>query len=202
MGYEIVSKTIPGTVLDRSKMNGADGIEFLDKVFFITDGVMLTQIREITGIDGTTLQNWLKRGWVANPCHKLYSKEHLARILLINMMRDTMQLGRIAMVLQFINGDVDTVEDDIIPESRLYDYACRVVAMLADAGSAGLNDLDSAINKVLVEYEEKVSGARRRLAQGLAIIVTAYYGSLVKHQTDAMFDEYCNVPKAAKRFVR
>ena len=118
------------------------------------------------------------------------------------MMRDTMQLGRIAMVLQLINGDVDSVEDDIIPESRLYDYACRVVAMLADAGSAGLNDLDSAVAQVLADYEEKVSGAGRRLAQGLGIIVTAYYGSLVKQQTDAMIDEYCNIPKTAKRFVR
>lgn len=202
MGHEIVSKTIPGTVLERSKMNGADGMEFLDKVYFITDGIMLTQIREISGIDGTTLQNWLKRGWVANPYHKLYSKEHLARILLINMMRDTMQLSRIAMVLQFINGDVDTVEDDIIPESRLYDYACRVVAMLADAGSAGLNDLESAVEQVLSDYEEKVRGAHRRLAQGLSIIVTAYYGSLVKRQTDVMIDEYCHVPKTSKRFVR
>jgi len=189
-------------VLPMEKMDGATGLDFLNKVFFITDGIMLAQIREITGVDGTTLQNWLKRGWVANPYHKLYSKEHLARILLINMMRDTMQLGRIAMVLQFINGDVNTEEDDIIPESRLYDYACRIVAVLADAGSAGLNDLDSAVTGVLTEYEEKVSGARRRLAQGLSIIVTAYYGSLVKHQTDAMIDDYCHVPKTTKRFVR
>ena len=53
----IESRTIPGTILERSKMDGADGMEFLDKVFFITNGIMLTQIREITGIDGTTLQN-------------------------------------------------------------------------------------------------------------------------------------------------
>ena len=69
---------------------------------------MLTQIREITGIDGTTLQNWLKRGWVASPRGKYYTKEHLARILLINMMRDTMQLARIAQVLSYINGRVET----------------------------------------------------------------------------------------------
>ena len=48
---------IPGTILNRDKMDGATGLEFLDKVFFITDKIMLAQIREITGIDGTTLQN-------------------------------------------------------------------------------------------------------------------------------------------------
>ena len=113
----ISSRYIPGTVVDRSKMNGAAGESFLDKVFYITEGIMLTQVREITGIDGTTLQNWLKRGWVASPKGKYYTKEHLARILLIAMMRDTMQLARIAQVLSYINGRVGDVTDDIIPES-------------------------------------------------------------------------------------
>ena len=92
----ISSRYIPGTVVDRTKMNGAAGESFLDKVFYITEGIMLTQVREITGIDGTTLQNWLKRGWVASPKGKYYTKEHLARILLIAMMRDTMQLARVS----------------------------------------------------------------------------------------------------------
>ena len=35
---------IPGTILNRDKMDGATGLEFLDKVFFITDKIMLAQI--------------------------------------------------------------------------------------------------------------------------------------------------------------
>ena len=34
---------IPGTILNRDKMDGATGLEFLDKVFFITDKIMLAQ---------------------------------------------------------------------------------------------------------------------------------------------------------------
>ncbi len=187
----IRSRYIPGTVVDRSKMNGAAGESFLDKVFYITEGIMLTQVREITGIDGTTLQNWLKRGWVASPKGKYYSKEHLARILLIAMMRDTMQLGRIAQVLQYINGKVGDVSDDIIPESVLYDYVCRVVDVLADGESAGLNDLDDAVSKVLTGYEERFGGARKRLMRGISVIVTAYYASLVKNHAEAMIDTWC-----------
>ena len=37
------SKWIPGTVVDRSRMNGAAGEPFLDKVFYVTEGIMLTQ---------------------------------------------------------------------------------------------------------------------------------------------------------------
>ncbi len=195
----IESRTIPGTILERSKMDGADGMEFLDKVFFITNGIMLTQIREITGIDGTTLQNWLKRGWVASPEHKLYSKEHLARILLINIMRDTLQLSQISAVLRYINGEVGNTADDIITESQLYDYVCRVIAMLADARSAGLNDMANAIHTVTSGYTERFTGARARLEMGLSIIVSAYYGSLVKQHTDALVESCCGKTLRRKR---
>lgn len=190
----IQSRFIPGTIVDRSKMNGADGESFLDKVFYITDGIMLTQVREITGIDGTTLQNWLKRGWVASPRGKYYTKEHLARILLIAMMRDTMQLGRIAQVLAYINGRVDDTSDDIIPESVLYGYVCRVVDVLADAESAGLNELENAVETVLTDYAERYPGAKKRLVRGISIIVTAYYATLVKHHAEEMIDRYCENP--------
>ena len=187
----ISSRYIPGTVVDRSKMNGAAGEPFLDKVFYITEGIMLTQIREITGIDGTTLQNWLKRGWVASPKGKYYTKEHLARILLIAMMRDTVQLARIAQVLSYINGRVGDAADDIIPESVLYDYVCRAVDVLADGESAGLNDLDTVVEQVVESYEERVSGAKKRLSRGISVIVTAYYSTLVKNHAENMIDEYC-----------
>lgn len=182
-------KNIPGTALAMEKMDGATGLDFLNKVFFITDGIMLAQIREITGVDGTTLQNWLKRGWVPKPRNKCYGKEHLARILIINMMRDSMQLARVDFVLRYINGDVDSTEDDIIEESLLYDYVCRVVAMISDENSAGFNAISEAVETALENYSEKYSGARRRLAVGLTIIVTSYYASLVKSVADGMVDE-------------
>jgi len=185
------SKWIPGTVVDRSRMNGAAGEPFLDKVFYVTEGIMLTQVREITGLDGTTLQNWLKRGWVASPNGKYYTKEHLARILIINMMRDTMQLARIAQVLRYINGRVGDKADDIIPESMLYGYICRVVDMLSDADSAGLNGLDAAVEAVLADYEGSEPGDKKRLTRGLSIIVSAYYASLVKNHTEDLIDLWC-----------
>ncbi len=194
----ISSRYIPGTVVDRSKMNGAAGESFLDKVFYITGGIMLTQVREITGIDGTTLQNWLKRGWVASPKGKYYTKEHLARILLIAMMRDTMQLARIAQVLSYINGRVGDETDDIIPESVLYDYVCRVVDILADGDSAGLNQLEEVVETVVDSYEERVAGAKKRLSRGIAVIVTAYYSTLVKNHAENMIDQYIGTMKTRK----
>ena len=42
------------------------------------------------------------------------------------------------------------------------------------------------IAEVLADYEEKVSGARRRLEKALEIIIVAYYASLMKQRADGM----------------
>lgn len=177
---------IPGTILNRDKMDGATGLEFLDKVFFITDKIMLAQIREITGIDGTTLQNWLKRGWVGTPNKKSYTKEHLARILIINMMRDTMQLSRIIFILQYVNGKSE--EDKIVKESVLYGYICKVLDRLSENGEISGVGIDGIISDVLSDYEELVSGAGRRLSVGIKVITITYYSALIKAEAEAILD--------------
>ena len=143
-------KKIPGTILEKEKMDNATGMNFLNKVFYITNGIMLGQIREISGIDGTTLQNWVKRGWVGNPTKKTYDKEQLARILIINMMRDTMQLSRVIFLLTYVNGEDE--RDRIVTESQFYDYICQTLERVASPDSAGLNDLEPMIENVLAEY--------------------------------------------------
>ena len=45
MKLEIQSTLIPGTIMDKKKMGDVTGLEFLDKIFFITNGIMLSQIR-------------------------------------------------------------------------------------------------------------------------------------------------------------
>lgn len=177
---------IPGTILNRDKMDGATGLEFLDKVFFITDKIMLAQIREITGIDGTTLQNWLKRGWVGTPNKKSYTKEHLARILIINMMRDTMQLSRIIFILQYVNGKSE--EDKIVRESVLYGYICKVLDRLSENGDISGAGIDGIISDVLSDYNETVSGAERRLSVGIKVITITYYSALIKAEAESILD--------------
>ena len=186
MNGSLRSENIPGTVFNIEKMDGATGAEFLDKVFYITNGIMLAQIREITGLDGTTLQNWVKRGWVSNPHKKSYDKEQVARILIICMMRDTMQLSRIAFLLQYINGDEP--DDRIVDESKLYDYICRVLEKVFDENSAGLNGLEEFIGEVTADYTEPVSGAAKRLKNGIGIIASAYYAAIIKSSADRTLD--------------
>lgn len=189
MNLQITEEYIPGTQLSRDKMGGITGLEFLSKIFFITDGVMLTQIREISGIDGSTLQNWTKRGWVENSKLKKYNINQVAHILIINMLRSCMQLDKIAFLIEYINGSVNDQSDDIIEDSVLYDYICKILDKLMTYDLCSLGSIREAINEEISGYKEVMPGAKERLTSALEIIVVAYYASLVKKHADSLADE-------------
>ncbi len=188
MNLQIKDDFIPGTKLLRSDMGGVTGLEFLSKIFFISDGVMLTQIREISGIDGSTLQNWTKRGWVENSKLKKYNINQVAHILIINMLRSCMQLDRIAFLIQYINGRVDDRSDDIIADSELYDYICKILDKLMSYEICSLGSIKEAIEEETIGYKEIRAGARERLTNALEIIIVAYYATLVKKHSDERLD--------------
>ena len=186
MNLEINDALIPGTKLKKSDMGNVTGLEFLSKVFYISEGVMLSQIREVSGIDGSTLQNWTKRGWVANARLKKYNIDQVAHILIINMLRSCIQLDHIAFLLQYINGKIDDTSDDIIRDSVLYDYICRILEALTRQDIASKATIKETIREQISDYEEVMEGARERLAKALEIIVTAYYAALIKRSSDKM----------------
>jgi hypothetical protein len=190
MNLQINEELIPGTILNRKEMGNVTGLDFLKKIFYISDGVMLTQIREISGIDGSTLQNWTKRGWVANAKLKRYNIDQVAHILIINMLRSCMQLDKIAFLVSYINGRVYDQSDDIIRDSQLYDYICRILDRLMNAGEVSKDNstLRDTIEEITSDYEEKVTGARKRLNTALEIIIIAYYASIIKSHSDDMVD--------------
>ena len=196
MNLQIHDPLIPGTILKRKEMGDVTGLEFLKKIFFISSGVMLSQIREISGIDGSTLQNWTKRGWVANSKLKRYDIDQVAHILIINMLRDCMQLDKITFVIRYINGNVNDRSDDIICDSLLYDYICRIFERLLsdDETTYDMGSLRACISEVTADYEERVTGARKRLNQALEIIIAAYYASLIKRYSDRLVDALMATP--------
>ena len=189
MNLEINDALIPGTKLRKSDMGNVNGLEFLSKLFFISEGVMLSQIREVSGIDGSTLQNWTKRGWVANARLKKYNIDQVAHILIINMLRSCIQLDHIALLLHYINGRIDDRSDDIIRDSVLYDYICRILDRLMQHDACSTATIKAVIREQIAGYEEDIPGARDRLANALEIIVVAYYAALIKRRSDEMLAE-------------
>ncbi len=186
MNLIVDDSMIPGTILKRADMGNATGLEFLNKIFYISDGIMMSEIRGISGIDTSTLQNWVKRHWVESAKLKKYNIDQVAHILIINMLRACMQLDHIAFLIRYINGSVESREDDIIRDSVLYDYICRIIDRMTEKDCVPEQKVKQYIEEVTSDYQEKVSGARRRLANALEIIIVAYYASLMKQRSDAM----------------
>ena len=185
MKIVLINDIIPGTNLKKADMGGLTGKPFLDQLFRVSDGVMLSQIRTIAGIDGSTLQNWTKRGWVPNALMKRYGIDQVAHILLINMLRSCMQLERIMWLFQYVNGVIDDSSDDIITASALYDAICTTLDYLDAEPECTIDSIRPMIERAIVDYVEPVEGARERLTNALEIIVTAYCASMIKRSSDA-----------------
>ena len=188
MNLQINEELIPGTILKRREMGDVTGLEFLKKIFYISDGVMLTQIRDISGIDSSTLQNWTKRGWVVNSKLKKYDIDQVAHILIINMLRSCMQLDKIDFLIHFINGDVHDTADDIIRDSVLYDYICRILNHMMQSGTCSLSTVRGFVEEITADYQEPVAGAKARLNGALEVIVVTYYATLLKQHASALMD--------------
>lgn len=189
MNLQLQDRLIPGTKLKRSDMDNLTGLDFLKRVFFVSEGVMLTQIRDISGIDSSTLQNWTKRGWVINSRSKKYNMDQVAHILIINMLRSCMQLESIDFLIHYINGRVDDTSDDIISDSMLYDYICRIVSHMMDSEQVTLSNVRALVETVISDYQEPMEGARERLVRALEVIVVTYTAALLKRHADELLAE-------------
>lgn len=171
---------IPGTIVPASNGTGPVGSGFLTRIFTVTSGLMLSQIKEITGLDTPAIQNWIKRGWVSSPVGKRYNIDQVARILLINMLRDALQLDKIAFLMTYINGNVDDCSDDIIPESVLYDYVCCIIDKCQSCDFTQQENLKKLIANCTGDYTEKIPGSTERLHKALEIIILAYESARIK----------------------
>ena len=105
------------------------------------------------------------------------------------MLRSCIQLDKIALLLQYINGNIDDKSDDIIRDSVLYDYICRILDTLMTQDVCSMASIKDVIRDQIVDYEEVMPGARDRLANALEIIVIAYYAALIKRRSDEMLTD-------------
>ena len=112
---------LPGTTIEIS-LQGADSARELLDGIFMAGGLVLSQVSGLTGLEPYIVQNWIKRGFLAPPVHKKYSKRQFCRIAVINMLRDVIQIEKITSLLSYINGRLDDESDDIIDDSELYFY--------------------------------------------------------------------------------
>ncbi len=165
----------PGTTIEVIELKKGSSKVLFDGIF-ATGGIMLSQVCNMTGLEPYLIQNWVKRKFVTPPNKKLYSKEQFARITIINMLRESLQIDSICNLIQIIGGDIDDDLDDLIKDDELYH---RYVDMICDHRIDTLNkaDVKKMAEKAVEDFEQSSPGTKEKLIKILQIMFYAHQAS-------------------------
>ena len=177
---------IPGTTL-AAKREDAAHIEDQFRSMFLAGGMVLSQVSSIAGLEPYTVQNWVKRGFLAPPERKRYTLRQLCRILNINMLKSALPLEQISGLLAYINGDLDEDSDDLIDDATLYFLFVRLAAHYSTMQNP--QGRDAYLQQLLSDYQEPVPGAKERVEKVLRVMLTAWAASLLRQQAEKMLQE-------------
>lgn len=181
-------KNVPGTVLPWTEGLQQNAFAVLSPVLAVTKGLTLSQLRELTGLEGSTIQNWVKRGWVENPTGKRYGEQQIVRIVIINMLRNSMQLDRIIALMTYINGQVDDRSDDIIPDRELFSLLCSVIYEADRMHSTDRQVIASIIETRLSNYHGPNADSKEKLERAVLCMVLGFVASEIKKQADEEYE--------------
>lgn len=178
--------TIPGTVLTIQRSDAVRVPEMF-QTMFLTGGVVLSQITNITGLEPYAVQNWVKRGFLRSPKHKQYDLDQVCRIILINTFKNVLPMERICGLLSYVNGRLDDASDDLIRDSHLYFMFVRLAGRAREINDA--NQAQALIDEYLADYTEPTPGARARVAKTLRVMLIAWLASRMRQAAEVALAE-------------
>ena len=179
-----MNRHIPGTTLKFTEQARDEAFSIVSPVLDATGGLTLSQLSKLTGLTGTTIQNWIKRGWVASTQGKKYSRKQVLRILLINVLRDSMKLEDIAKLMEYVNGDVEDTSDDIIDDDVWYNILCRIIFTAEDEGAFDSDSVKKLINRELEKCtrEIHIHSDEYKLYNAMFVMIMAYRSACLKDE--------------------
>ena len=178
-----MNRLIPGTTIVFTESARDSAFSAIQPVLDATGGLTLSQLSKLTGLGGTTIQNWIKRGWVSSPKGKKYAEKQVLRILLINMLKDSMKLDDIARLMSYVNGDVEDCSDDIIADIHLYNILCRIIFTAEDKGISGTDSVNRLIDAEIESHSSDIANAVK-LRKAMFVMVMGYRCGVLKRQME------------------
>lgn len=166
-----MAKTYPGMTVEVTHLSHGDSRALFEGVF-ATGGITLSQVCLMTGLEPYVIQNWVKRGFVTPPQKRVYSREQLARIVIINMLKEELQIERICKLIRLLGGKSADPRDDLISDPELYH---RYVDLLA--GGVNVSDpvaVEEATRRATDNFTEAFPGAREQLVRILRVMIYAH----------------------------
>lgn len=182
------NRMIPGTTLKYTPQARSSAFSLISPVLEATGGLTLSQLSKLTGIEGTTIQNWIKRGWVSSTKGKKYSERQILRILMINMARKAMKLEDIAALMRYVNGDVEDTSDDIIADILLYNILCRIIFTAEDEGAFRPEQVRELIAREVAHNTKEIADDEK-LCKAMYVMVMAYRSGCLIAEMQKGLDE-------------
>lgn len=182
-----VEWTLPGTVLSVD----ADRPQAAEEVFsslFLASGLVLSQVTQVTGLEPYIIQNWVRRGFLAPPKQRKYTRRQLSRILMINALKSTLSIEQICKLLSYINGALDDEGDDTIDDTELYGAFVLVAGSVQKHGLTSESEMNRLITDGLKDYKESIPGAKERIEQALRIMITAWRAAQLQTKAQSMMN--------------
>ena len=178
---------MPGTTIEIRVLSEGMAENIFGNIF-VGGGVVLSQVSAMTGLEPYVVQNWVKRGFVSPPIRRMYSKRQFSRIVVINMLRESMQLDRIVSLLSYINGRLDDESDDTIDDFALY---CLYVDLLSRVGTFSIDreDIAAVVHEFLSSRTLSSGVDQKKLARVLELMVYAHFSATLRRRSDILFAE-------------
>lgn len=176
---------LPGTTLE-TDWSSPDPLATLDAVF-AAGGLVLSQVSRLTGLEPHTVQNWVKRGFCSSPVAKQYSIRQFCRLVIINLLKDSLSLPQITDMLSYINNSLADESDDAIGDDMLYRYFVTILMHL-NRSAASEEEIQQTVHRVAASYKQPYPGADKRLERVLQVMLIAYFASRFKEKADQLLN--------------
>ncbi len=177
-----MSTTFPGTTIEVTSLEKGGSKQLFDGIF-AAGGITLSQVCIMTGLEPYLIQNWVKRGFVSSPIKRVYNSRQFARIVIINMLREALQIEKICDLVHVLGKGTRDTDDDLIGDDELYH---RYVDMLADTQ---INIMSSesvrlAAENAVIDFKEKYPNSKKQLSKIMQIMLYAHFASIQRDSAE------------------
>lgn len=173
-------RVLPGTTVEMNIENGVQ--EFLNSLF-AANGLVLSQVLQLTGLSAHTVQNWVKRKFVDPPVNKKYDCNQFCTIVMINALNDIFQIDQVKKMIAYV--EMLCGED-----APVLIYICFVELLARVPGDAvrEATKMDEIIDAELEKRSPGDAQARERLKKVLKIMLLTHVSAQIKAQATQLLN--------------
>ncbi|MBR2621681.1 MAG: DUF1836 domain-containing protein [Clostridia bacterium] len=174
-----MSKTLPGTVIEIGALTRGSSKQLFDSIF-MTGGITLSQVCIMTGLEPYLVQNWVRRKFVSSPKGRLYSQSQFCRIVIINMLRESLQIEQICELISVTSVSLGDESDDIIKDDFLYH---KYVDMLCDEiNISDRRSIEAAADRAAEEFDNSLPVSKKQISSILQVMAYAHFASVLRQR--------------------